>query len=223
MDKTIILKSTPQGLVVDTVVSSVDSLHLKAEYHATVSIPDNTVKVIFPEKSHLDVFSTWAIIVGGLAGLAGAIVAFWQLFKKDKLKEKQISELILQTKEIQKQTEISEKRLRMIVKPRIWCSTYSLQDDRIVVELRNRGEVCYVDTWELILEDSTKIIGGQSGDTEIIGGVGCDISIPVEHPNLGELNATLKLRYHDMERFKYVTTFQLMHGTVTFLDIEELQ
>ncbi len=221
MEKTVVLKQTSKGLVIDTILSTNDSLHIKANYHTTVSIPDNTVKVILPEKSNLEAFSTWAIIIGGLAGLAGAIAAFSQLFNKDKIKEKQINELINQTKEIKEQTRINQARLRMLVKPRIWSNGGGRVGGRLIMDIDNRGELGFYDGYAIIEGDGVAFERwNKPVDIEKDGGI--KLTAPDIDKNLDDIQFRIKIFYHDQENFKYNTIFDWKGGAVTFIGINEL-
>jgi len=210
---TMVIKSTSKGLVVDTIISSKDSFHITANYHTTVSIPDNTINVILPEKSNLEIFSTWAIIIGGLAGLAGAFVAFWQLFRKDKIKERQIEELI-------KQTRINQARLRMLVKPRIWSNGGGWVNERIGIDINNRGELGFYDGYEILEGDKLEFsVWRRPIDIEKDGQI--KLTAPFIQKAPKDVFFRIKIFYHDQENFNYETIFDWKGGVVTFVETIE--
>ncbi|WP_167616984.1 hypothetical protein [Maribellus sediminis] len=218
---TIILKSTSKGIVVDTVISSNDSLHLKADYQAIVSIPDNTIKVDLPEKSNLEIFSTWAIIIGGLAGLAGAIVAFWQLFRKDTLKQQQIEQLIHQTDELRKHTQIDEKRIKLQSRPILCINNLVDRQNNMFVEIYNWGEFCYVD--ECILIDGIMpTIKIKQGMAVLPKKQTHTIEMPLRGNTLKDYQFTLMIYYRDYINNKYESKFFIGKEKILSYETNEL-
>ncbi len=227
MDKVLVLKNTKQGLTVDTVYNAQDTIVVQFKNETSISIPDNTIKIELPEKSDLDIFSSWAIIIGGLAGLVGAFIAFYQLFKRDKNKEKQIGELIKQTTEFSKQTgelikqnKLNEKRLRMIVKPRVWSNGGGWSNGRINIQIDNRGELCFYDGYEILEGDKldfTKWSTPINLDKEKT----IKLTAPTIEKKNDEISFNIKIFYHDQENFKYETIFEWKGGRVRHLETIE--
>lgn len=210
MDKVLVLKNTKKGLTVDTVYNAQDTLVVKFKNETLVSIPDNTIKVDLPPKTDLDVITSLAIIIGGLAGLIGAIVAFWQLFKRDKNKEKQIAELVKhtvefsnQTAELIKQTKINEKRLRMLVKPYLWCNTISGGPNiKLQMSIDNRGELCFYDDYQFIEGDKVNF-EKWNRPREIEKDKSITLTAQMPKKVLDDIHFKIKIFYHDQENFQY--------------------
>lgn len=84
MNDTLVLIQSSDGRIDDTVIATYDSSTIHAHLKTTIVVPDTPVKVLLPDPSGLEIFSTWAIIIGGYADLMGAFIAFYQLFQKDR-------------------------------------------------------------------------------------------------------------------------------------------
>lgn len=130
----------------------VSSLNIDS-VQASTEVPADTllVKAIMPAKDGLDVFGGWAAIIGGLAGFIGAIAAFYQLFKKDEDKQKQIDHLASQTEELIRANDLREKHLRLTVKPELEFSrTKWVSDNVLGIELLNVGQLATVIKIEVV-------------------------------------------------------------------------
>jgi len=227
MNKVLVLKNTKKGLTVDTVYNSQDTIVVQFNTETSVSIPDNTIKVELPEKSGLDVFASYAAIFGGLAAIIGALIAFYQLFKRDKNKEKQIAELVKQTTEFSnqtaeliKQTKINEKRLRMLVKPYIWSNGGGGVGGNIIMYLDNRGELCFYDDYKIIDGDEVEF-ERWNRPMEIEKDDSIKLSAPMIDKSLDNTNFKIKVFYHDQEDFKYEAIFEFKGGATKLLETIE--
>lgn len=209
---TLIFKPTAKGLIIDSVVGGA-TLQPNEVYHVIVSTPDNSIKVILPEKSNLEIFSTWAIIIGGLAGVVGALIAFWQLFKKDKIKETQIEQLI-------EQTRINQKRLRMLVKPRIWSNGGGRVGGRIIMDIDNRGELGFYDGYEII-DGENVAFEKWNRPIEIGKDARIKLTAPDIDKRLDNIQFRIKILYHDQEDFKYETIFDWKGGRTKLIETKE--
>lgn len=123
-----------------TLVSEVDTL---------------TVKAFLPPKDNLDVFGQWAAIIGGLAAIIGVFIAFYQLFKKDEERQRQIDMLASQASELKKANDFNEKRLKLSVKPKIWLNGGQSNPTRrmLSIDVNNKGERAYFTTVEVLQGD----------------------------------------------------------------------
>lgn len=232
MDKVLTLKNTKEGLTLDTVYNSQDTIIMQFKTETSVSIPDNTIKVELPKKSDLDIFSSWAAIIGGLAAIVGALIAFYQLFKRDNNKEKQIDELVNQTAEFSKQTEelikqtkINEKRLRMLAKPYLWSNGGGsvVDKDRVTtisMNLNNRGELCFYDDYEIIEGDNIKF-QRWNRPIEIEKDKHITLTAPMPNKVLDDILFNIKVFYHDQEDFKYEAVFEFKGGATKLLETIE--
>jgi hypothetical protein len=92
MQEIIVLKSTKKGIVVDTVYKSSDTLKIDLTTATTLQLPKEQliVTTISPPKDGIELFGLWAAIIGGIAAFIAVGISFYQLFKKDKDKQKQI-------------------------------------------------------------------------------------------------------------------------------------
>lgn len=87
----VVLKNTKNGIEVDTVYSSNDTLYVET----TIEIPSKPIEVNThpPEKSDLEIFVSWASIIGGIAGFIAVGIAIYKLFQKDKDKQEQLNKM----------------------------------------------------------------------------------------------------------------------------------
>lgn len=221
MNDTLIIKQTPNGLTIDTVISSRDSLNLKADFQTSISLPGNTVNIALPEKTNLETFSTWAIIIGGLAGLIGAIAAFNQLFIKDKIKSRQISELAAQTIELTKQTKIQQTRLRMLVKPRLWNNTVRSGNGNIEFDLCNRGELAFYDGYEILKGDNIEF-QEWNRPVEIKKDGSIKLSGTILNKSRDEIKFIIKIFYHDQEDNKYEMKLEWGNEKIKIIETKEI-
>lgn len=231
MDKVLVLKNTKQGLSVDTVYNAHDTIIVQLKNETSVTIPDNTIKVELPPKSNLDIISSWAVIIGGLAGIIGAFIAFYQLFKSVKNKEDQIQELknqttqladqtaefAKQTQELIKQTNWSEKRLRMAVKPYLWSNIGGMVNGVLQMSIDNRGNICFYDGYEIIEGDNINFNKFNRSIT-IKKDESMMLSANYTEKPLKEIFFKLKIFYHDQEDFKYESIIEFKQGAVNLVE-----
>lgn len=225
MQDIVVLRDTPKGVVIDTVYSQQDTLFVDFKTTTSVELPDEpfVVRNIPPGKDNLDLFSAYAIIIGGLAGLFGAIAAFWQLFKKDKDKQNQLDELKSQTDELIKQNGLFERRIRMSVKPQIYRSAQGTTPARrqFQVYIKNRGENAFVDHIELLEGNDVRLekwgddVVISKGDQKIITGHYGDI-------DRDTMKFSFRIHYHDSEGYCYETDFEWSNRIAKIIETREL-
>ena len=221
MKDTLVLVQSPEGFVIDTVVSANDSITINSQLKTSLIIPDTPIKVVLPEPSILDIISSWAIIIGGITGLVGAIIAFCQLFKKGENQQNQIDELIKQTTEMKNQTQIAQAQLRMITKPRLNCDWGGVMKDHLVISIFNYGEKAFYDFCEFIEGDKVEFpIPPKPIQIEK------DNKITISAPSIGkerkDIKFKFKLHYHDQECYKYETVFEWNAGALKFISVTDL-
>lgn len=152
----------------------------------------------------------WATLV---SSVAIPIVAFWErIFVNSDSNDRRLAE-------------IEEQKLRLIVKPRIWSNGGGYRGyERIInISIDNRGELCYVDDFEVIEGDeinlnkwNTPITLAKDGHIRITG----DIVDPEKHPR--EVSFQIRLEYHDQENYMYETVIQWIGGVTKVLYTKEL-
>lgn len=221
MKDTLVLVQSPEGFVIDTVVSANDSITINSQLKTSLIIPDTPIKVVLPEPSILDIISSWAIIIGGITGLVGAIIAFYQLFKKDKTQQDQINELIRQTTEMKNQTRIAKAQLRMKIKPRISCDFGGVYNNRIEFTIFNSGELAFYDKCE-ILEGDQVVFCQADRPIQIPKGQSKSISAPGIGKDRTDIKFKFKLHFHDQELYKYETVYEWDAGSLNLISINEL-
>ncbi|MEQ8906412.1 hypothetical protein [Ekhidna sp.] len=153
-DQIVVLKNTKQGIQVDTVYSSNDTLFIDFNGKTTLEIPEKRLEVSTfpPEKSDLEIFVSWASIIGGIAGFIAVAIALYKLFQKDKDKQEQLNKMTGLVGALEAQNELikegndnmrnyliemtkgsnndlsdrlielEEQRLRLVTKPAIWSN-----------------------------------------------------------------------------------------------------
>jgi len=153
-DQIVVLKNTRKGLIVDTVYNQNDTLFIDFSQKTTIEIPSDRFEVntYLPEKSDLEIFVSWASIIGGIAGFIAVAIALFKLFQKDRDKQEQLNKmtglvgaleaqndlikegndnmrnyLIEMTKGTNSELserflELEEQRLRLLTKPAIWTN-----------------------------------------------------------------------------------------------------
>lgn len=226
-DHIVVLKNANEGLVVDTVNSQKDTLFIDFSSKTTIEIPSERLEVntYLPEKGGLEIFSLWAIIIGGLAGLIGAFIAFYQLFKKDTEKQVQLNELKNQTSQLIKQNELFEKRIRMSVRPLIWTNSSGIRrfEREFHVDVDNRGQLAFLNAIEFLDGDTVEIrnwngkyvpIEKETGNIKITGIYG--------GLNPDEMSFRFLIKYHDTENFKYETEFEWKNKIARVVETREI-
>jgi len=226
MQEIIVLKNTKKGLVVDTVYKSADTLKIDVTTATTLQLPKEklVVTTIEPPKEGIELFGLWAAIIGGIAAFIAVGLSFYQLFKKDREKQAQINELANQTAELIKQTKLFDKRIRMAVRPGIWCNGSGRRghEQEFNVQVDNRGEIAFLDKIEFMDGDdillrnwnNTSIPIEKNGTVKITGNYGS--------LNPDTMNFKFKICYHDREGYKYETIYEWKGGFAKILETKEL-
>lgn len=151
----------------------------------------------------------WATLV---SSVAIPIVAFWERIFGNSNSNNRLAD-------------IEEQKLRLMVKPRIWSSGggYKGYNRTIHISVDNRGELCYVDDFEIVEGDdislnkwNTSITLVKDGHIRITG----DIIDPEKHPK--KVNFKLRLKYHDQENYKYESVIQWIGGATKVLETIDL-
>jgi hypothetical protein len=147
--------------------------------------------------------------------------SFKKLFKRDEQKDEQIRELSAQTAEIIKQTNLQEKRIRMLVKPHLWTNGGGYDADGTVrVIINNRGHLCFLNSWSVIEGDNVVFIQWKdpmeidNGEFKTLTGT------PEEHPK--NIRFVLLVKYMDQEGYVYESTFEYNKGSVQIIETKEL-
>ncbi|SHO59930.1 hypothetical protein [Algoriphagus zhangzhouensis] len=223
----VVLQNTKEGLVIDTVYNQNDTLYIDFFNKTTIEIPSKRLEVntYLPEKGGLEIFSLWAIIIGGIAGLIGAFVAFYQLFKKDTEKQIQLNELKNQTEQLIKQNHLFEKRIRMSVRPLIWTNGSGIRpsEREFHVDVDNMGQLAFLDSIDFLDGDTVEIshwngkyvpIEKEKGNIKITGMYG---GLDPE-----EMSFRFVIKYHDTENYKYETEFEWKNRHARVVETREL-
>lgn len=225
MDKVIIIKETPKGFVSDTVYSVEDTIALKLNQETTISIPDKEFTVhTIPEKDNLETIGLWVAIIAGIITLIYTLVSIRKLFSKNEDAEKQIAELIKQTAELVNHNKLYEKRIRMLVKPRIWSNGGNVfpAKNEWGISIDNKGEEAVI--------DSITVIGGDVANAKfklygfpmnIEKGGHLRITGESISKNPNDIQLTISIKYRDLEDYGYETTFNWKGGATTFLETKE--
>ena len=221
-DKIIILKSTKNGIIKDTILSAQDTLRLDLKQEFI--IPDNaTIKTITEPLTGIEYWGLWIAAIGGLVGIIAAIKAFKDLFKKDESQQQQIQGQQDQIDELVKLNKLFEKRVRMTVKPHLWTngSGYNGTDYSIHIKLDNRGEIAFYSGFETLDGEGTFTLYEWDQDITIKKDGYIQLSgSTVNHPN--QTCFKIKVFYYDRENYKYETIIEWNNGRVRFLETVEI-
>jgi len=225
-DQITVLINTGESINFDTSLLSNDTLFVDISEKSVIEIPDKRLEVnTYSEKSNLEIVGIWAAIFGGIAALIGAFIAFRELFKKGAEMQSQLKELKDQTKQLIRQNDLFEKRLRMSVKPRIWSNGFGIRryENEFNVSVDNRGKLAFLDSIEFLNGDkvqirnwneSTIIIEEETGNISITGNYG-DL-------NPDTMNFRFLIKYHDIENYDYETEFEWINGSAKIKETREL-
>jgi|GEM_PF-1728209 len=232
-DKIIILKSTENGIVRDTIKSIQDTLHLDLKQEILFS--DNaTVKTITEPLTGIEYWGLWIAAVGGLIGILAGIKAVRDLFKKSEEQQLQLNRLtgIIGAIEAQNNiitdgnsvmrdyfgelqnlissgtstglAEIEQKRFRLSVKPRLYINNSGYAG--------YSGEIHIIlnNRGELAYYDGYEFIEGDnvefsgwSNPVEIQRNSRIKLQGKTLSVHPKDLNFKIKIFYHDQEDFKY--------------------
>jgi hypothetical protein len=227
MEKIIILKNTKKGIVADTVeisdASDTLSIGIDVTGNTVLEVLDRTYKVETPGKDGFDYFLGVTTIIGVIITVGFTFLSIKKLFEKDEHKEAQIQELSNQTSQLIKQNELFEKRIRMSVKPRIWCNGggYSGHDYGIKVDISNRGELCFITSFEVLSGDEVEFtswedkVGIKKDKNLMIHGTSLK-----KHPK--DVEFKMKVCYSDIEGYKYESIISWKKGSGDVIDTKEL-
>lgn len=121
-DQVIILQKSKDGLTKEIINHSPDSITIDVSGVHTLQLPKTPLKVNTEGKDLFDYTLGIVTIFGAIIAAVYTWKSIKKLFKRDEQKDEQIRELAAQTAEIIKQTALQEKRIRMLVKPRLWTN-----------------------------------------------------------------------------------------------------
>ncbi len=120
--------------------------------------------------------------------------------------------------------ELERDRLRLMVKPRIWSNGggFKGQERSINISVDNRGELCYVDDFEIIEGDQIdlykwdqSITLDKNGHIRITGTI-----IGDKHPK--EVQFRIRIDYHDQENYRYQSVIEWIGGTTKVIETIDL-
>lgn len=168
--------------------------------------------------------TNWTEIVQAIASIIaipGGIAGFIVLFKKDLEKQKRIEFLEKQFVQQVKLNELQERKIRLSVKPRIWCNSSGIIGNKIEISINNRGNLAFYDGFVFISgeyvefsEWNEPIQIKSDGEIKITG--------YIKNKNLSDIVFTGKLLFHDQENYAYETYLDWKSGKCTFSKTEEL-
>jgi hypothetical protein len=220
-DRVIIMHSTKNGLVKDTIIDKNDTLNLDVSGIHTIELPEKPLSVKTQGKDNFEYFVDIVTILGVIIAAIYTLSSFKKLFKRDEQKDEQIRELSAQTAEIIKQTKLQEKRIRMLAKPRLWTNGGGYDADGTVrVMINNRGHLCFLNSWGVIEGDNVVFVQWKdpmeidNGEFKTLTGT------PEEHPK--NIRFVLLVSYTDQEGYEYESTFEYNKGSVQIIETKEL-
>lgn len=108
------------------------------------------IQILIMRKEQTDLIFNIINSIGALATFG----AFVMLFLKDKDKQKQIKKLTSISKSMVKLQEVSEKKLKLIVAPKLWLNgAGTTHDGEVKIDLNNKGERATLIDFTLISGD----------------------------------------------------------------------
>lgn len=198
-DKIIILKNTKNGIVKDTVLSTQDTIRLSLENLVKLQKPSEelTVHTITEPLSGIELFGIWTGAILAVITIVYTFIQLNSLLKNDNELQSQINELV-------KLNSLFEKRLRMLVKPRLWSngSGYRGGDQTINIKINNRGERAYYKGFEILEGEGT--FSFQEWDQDIV--IEKDKHIQLSGRTFGnprDAGFKIKINYSDDENYQY--------------------
>ena len=212
-DQIVVLKNTKQGIELDTVYSSNDTLFIDFNGKSTIEIPDKRIEVnAYTDKDAWDIVLIICTIIGVAAAAWAAHSAYKQLKKENLESQQQIDHLA-------KLREIDEKRLRLMVKPTLRVGERGHAGRREVwFNMTNEGNRCHIDEITQINGRDQVIIGGLNRTPELRKDVRIEFrgSVQVDlHPN--QIEFRLRVLYHDEGEYQYES---IIHWNQQNLTIE---
>lgn len=220
-DQVIILQKSKDGLTKEIINHSPDSITIDVSGVHTLQLPKTPLKVNTEGKDLFDYTLGIVTIFGAIIAAVYTWKSIKKLFKRDEQKDEQIRELAAQTAEIIKQTALQEKRIRMLVKPRLWTNGGGYDADSTVrVIINNRGHMCSLNSWGVIEGDNVVFVQWKepmeidNGEFKTLTGT------PEEHPK--NIRFVLLVKYSDQEGYEYESTFEYNKGSVQIIETKEL-
>lgn len=217
-DKIIILKNTKNGIVKDTIYSVQDTIRLSLDNLVKLQQPDEalTVHTIQEPLSGIEYWGLWIAAILGVVTIGYTLIQFKKLIKNDNELQSQIDELV-------RLNELTEKRLRMTVKPRLWTngSSYNGTSHEISIRINNRGERAHYLGFDII--EGANNVWLQKWNTDIVIEKGDRIILPGRtfiHPRDAEFK--IQISYKDDENYEYRTLVLWSNGRAKFIETTEL-
>ena len=217
-DKIIILKNTKNGIIKDTIVSVQDTIRLNLENLVKLQKPDEdlVVHTIAEPLSGIELFGIWVGVILAIVTIIYTLIQLNKLLKNDNELQSQINELV-------KLNALTERRLRMTVKPKLWSngSGYNGGDYTIHIKINNRGERAFYKGFEVLEGKDTFWIQKWSRDITIEKGKYIQLSgRTFLHPK--DSCFKIKILYYDDENYQYETVVEWDKSKVKFLETKEL-
>lgn len=222
-DIILILHRTKNGLVNDTIIDKNGNLKLDVSGVHTTELLEKPLVVKTQGKDNFEYFVDIVTILGIIIAAIYTLSSFKKLFKRDEQKDEQIRELSAQTAQIIRQNELYEKRIRMLVKPRLWTNGggFSGSDGEIYITLNNRGYLCFIDSW--VPFDSEDVVFVEWKDPiEIDNGGRTYLRGQALHKHPKDIYFKLKITYRDQEENTYESIFDWQSGNTSLLSTKEL-
>jgi len=232
-DKIIILKSTKNGIVKDTIMSIQDTLRLDLKQEFI--LPDNaTIKTIAEPLTGIEYWGLWIAAVGGFVGILAGIKVVRDLFKKSEDQQLQLNELkgiigaieaqngiitegnsvmrdyfgelqqLISTGSSSGLAEIEQRRFRLSVKPRLYINNSGYAGYSGVIYISLNNR------GELAYYDGYEFIEGNKVEfhkwkspIELLKDGRMQLQGKTMSVHPKDLVFKIKILYHDQEDFKY--------------------
>lgn len=207
-DKILVLKNTKQGLVVDTVYNSNDTLLLKINNETTITLPDKPIEVKVPDKGGAEVFGLYAGIIGGIIAAIVALITLWKLVKKDKERASEINSLSTIAAQLTHMQEEAEKRHKSSKKPHITIKiSTNIENKKVSLDFLNSNTNTTITSYKLHSDFSefnalTSVINDSEGKQSFW--------ISLSYKNEPFDFAILKIDYLTEEGFEFIQDLVVM-------------
>lgn len=199
-DQIVVLKNTKTGFQIDTVYNSNDTLFLDLSNKTTIEIPGGRLEVNTypPPKDVWDVVMISATIIGVVAACWAAYSAYKQL-KKENIESRQ------QIDHLAKLREIDEKRLKLMVKPKLDTrGRRHAGGTDLGFNVINEGNSCRVESIDLVEGSNVVNLRGLNRTLELKKGASIEFAGSTkggQHPTA--ISFTLRLKYSDEGEYQY--------------------
>ncbi len=218
-----VLQKTNNAFNKDTIFNYGDTLVIDVSGAQTIELPSKPIEVKTQDKETFEYVVDIITIIGVIIAAVYTLSSFKKLFKRDEQKDEQIRELSAQTAQIIRQNELYEKRIRMLVKPRLWTNGggYSGHDGEVNITINNRGHLCFIDSWTPF--DSEDVVFIEWKDPiEIDNGGRTILRGQALHKHPKDIYFKLKVIYRDQEENTYESIFDWRSGSTSLISTKEL-